>query len=192
LKLIFFFFFLILNFQVIQSFVRHLFFAGTQLDAATSIYTLATAHSLLVRYPNVRANLKALIPAGFAQIDQSDDAKVDLAMAALRAETHSNLFEDGNRCGDGSWSLSLLSRHPDPRYQRILGALLSREVVHVPLNINAVSKASVMSFEMFCGKFDTIFDHIPSTKIGQRPHQQRKPPQQKLKSIKKPKNQKKK
>lgn len=172
--------------------MRHLFFACTQLDTATSIYTLATAHSLLVRYPNVRANLKALVPAGFAQIDQSDDAKVDLAMAALRAETHSNLFEDGNRCGDGSWSLSLLSRHPDPRYQRILSALLSREVVHVPLNIDAVSKVSGLSFEKFCGKFDSLFDHIPPTKKGPRPQHPRKPQQRSLQMSKIPKTEKKK
>ena len=141
--------------------MRHLFFAGTQLETVTSIYILATTHSLLVRYPHVRINLKALVPAGFSQVDQLDDAKVDFAMAALRSETHSNLFEDGNRCGDGSWALSLLARHPDPRYQRILAALLSRDVVHVPLNISTVTHALEQSPEKFCGKFDTLFDQIP-------------------------------
>ena len=42
------------------------------------------AHSLLIRYPAVRYDLKALTPAGFAVADNFDDVKADLAMATLR------------------------------------------------------------------------------------------------------------
>lgn len=49
-----------------------------------SVSVLLIAHSLLIRYPNVRHGLKALTPAGFAAAEDSDDMKSDMAMDVLR------------------------------------------------------------------------------------------------------------
>ncbi len=147
--------------DVVPAFVRHLFFAATQVEASIAVAVLATAHSLLIRYPSVRNRIYALTPAGFGKKSQEEDMRVDIAMDNLRSESGSNnIYENGIDCGDASWSLSLLRQHPDIRFKRILSALMSRDVVPVPVNLTSASINHDIMLEKFVTSIDNAFSIV--------------------------------
>lgn len=148
--------------NVINAFVRHLFFVATQVEPSISVAVLSTAHGLLIRYPNVRNRLEALIPAGFASIVGGEEMKADMAMETLRSEAQTNLYDDGNMCGDGSWSLTLLKQHPDVKFKRIISAMMNRTVIPILTNSSQSTMYHDNRFENFVSSVESVFNYVPS------------------------------
>jgi hypothetical protein len=164
--------------SLVVSFIRLLLLVGSTITSGTVSGTiLSFAHSILLRYPRTRASF------GTVNLDlENGEEKGDLAMKALRNDHADN--DEGE--GDGSWIVTLIKQHTDPRLGRVVKAIVSKDIINIPIRLNEANNNDMLFSERASLAFNQISDKlfIPGTgnKFGSAARKNKK--QLKLENIK--------
>jgi hypothetical protein len=169
--------------SVVKNIVKCCFVVLPHLNSNATATTLALLHTVLLRYPHVRVDVRASATviiqpttkgnktgalSSTKQLVIVEDVVADMAMTALRKESLNpqsgsgmqvNVNDDGNIMqnvdGDGSWVLNLLKFHVDSKVRSTAAQVTSREVVPLPYR-----PKDVIDDRMFF--MDESFKRLPS------------------------------